>query len=1454
MAIYHVHLSSGSRAGGQSAALKVAYILREGPHGGHDDLVEWGSGNMPLWAAVNPRRLFAAADARERKNGRLYVHVWVALPNELDEVEHHDLVLAIGATLTASGPRQEHGLPYVYAVHAGNQKSPCETANPHVHYVISERVNDGIARDEEQWFRRANRRNPAAGGAPKDRTLKEVTWVEDTRKAIERQINEHLAWAGREERVTADSHATRIVEAEAWGDTEAAGYLRRHPPGIHLGPAAAAIERNRFRGKTGEEPELARAGEPTERGELVRARMAEEERARRDLAHVSEQLRRARAEERRATESVAAARAVGLTDQEVVGVYEEAESVAAGSGWGAVAGAATSQAGRKAEAAAGRLGIDVAAVYRDAGGENRVARLKEVVDLFEQARSALMTKAEIEAIREAAESSEAGAGWRAVAAAALTQWAWKERAEGAAREAGITDLGHVYAAARAQDEHPLSALEWATETVWKARSALMTEEEIEVVRDGSGWPALESAAARRLDRKTEAENAAREAGIIDIEREYASAQARKEDPLARLVAATCVVVRAREALLTDDAIRVVHAAGDSRERGSGWTAVEKAAEAGRTRKTRTEAAAREAGIVDVDVVYAAARSRSEDPLAALEEATAARRRAERREAGLRELQRRPGGREMTIAHLAALVRAGQEPAEELVDEALTAAESDAERLARAGRIHGDRWSRLLYVAAASALGEWFTLQQVDAVMTDAERFAERARGLSQAGRAALETAVEECGEHAAVDELVAALERAQEAERQRAEERRRTRVARQEADVRATKKGPGWLREATERVLQGADRVPTLEERERIVKMVGGWIRKDLDRRQKDFRSTKDGSFFLDEGRRIAGAVETLAAEERLVETAEFQEAEERKDRARRAERIEALSEAGLELYAAHLMALTPAGDHAGGPSGAVIDRALQATGSDARLPRLEAVFRDERSYYRAVLGAAGGEVTLQQIDEALEATETFVRRKQTVFEYPGNSEHPAGSVLYTVAVESRTPGWRPGAEIGSAAVFDDALADVESQLAERVQRAADEFERLLSTTRPYPNVRPNYHVPALSDARFDELAAKRGDTFIRATVTEVRERYARRARYDTRAEDRYGPKERLDSEQAYLADVIEMTLDRERRLWSASSMTGSRPTRASALARVLKKYLATVWEFFQVACDKVLGGNLGERLRRRREQVERAADVAERLLETTTSWSRPELPVPTASDKALAGVVTGKNREAIEDVVEVVWERFHHRSRLKVPYEQRYGADDRDRSEETHLATALKIVRARQERSWLRSPSSSPRPTQASAKESVLEGHQSHLRESSRLRTTRSSAAESSPRTGAASVTWFGARLMPLRPSCRQRSRSAFLATAFPRCRTTRWTSPSSTRPIRSSRRCSRTCWSATIGAPASTRPTSNATTPTIGAGPSSGISTRSSRRRMTGRWNRGCRRAPGPLRRRWSRPGRAC
>ena len=633
MPIYHVHISSGSRADGQSAAVKVAYILREGAYGGRDDLVCWGSGCMPSWAAADPRQLFEAADLYERSNGRLFLHVWVALPNELTGAERHELGLAIAAALTAAG------LPFVYAVHAGDPKSPGEPANPHIHIVISERINDNIPRDARQWFRRANLRDPARGGAAKDRRLKEVTWVDDSRRVVARLTNEHLKVAGCKARVTADSHEVRIVEAEAWGDTETADVLRRHPPGVHLGPAAAAIERDRSGGKRDEAPKVLRQGEPTERGDLARAKAAEEERVLGELERVSAKLRRAREEEVRATESVAAARSAGLSEDRILAVYEESESTAEGSGWAAVEEAASSEAGRKkeAEAAAALLGIDVESVVRVALEQDAdpVAALEAAVASFEAARSALLSDEAIEGIRCEAESGELGSGWAAVEEAARDRNERRSAAEAAAEE-WLVDIDAVRRDARDRNEDDLDALEAATAAarpvVVAARAAGLGDAAIARIRGeaesteyGSGWAAVEEAARDRNERRSAAEATARE-WLVDVDAVRRDARDRNEDDLDALEAATAaarpVVVAARAAGLGDAAIARIRGEAESTEYGSGWAAVEEAARDRNKRRSAAEATARE-WLVDVDAVRRDARDRNEDDLDALEAATAA---------------------------------------------------------------------------------------------------------------------------------------------------------------------------------------------------------------------------------------------------------------------------------------------------------------------------------------------------------------------------------------------------------------------------------------------------------------------------------------------------------------------------------------------------------------------------------------------------------------------------------------------------------------------------------------------------------------------------------------------------------------------------------------------------------------------------------------------------------------
>lgn len=117
------------------------------------------SGNMPKWAQNNPLEFWKAADQYERKNGYVYREHEIALPRELNAEQRADLV--------REWVRQELGDRHAYTWAIHNKTALDGGEQPHVHLMFSERMNDGIERDPEQYFRRYNAKFPERGGAKK---------------------------------------------------------------------------------------------------------------------------------------------------------------------------------------------------------------------------------------------------------------------------------------------------------------------------------------------------------------------------------------------------------------------------------------------------------------------------------------------------------------------------------------------------------------------------------------------------------------------------------------------------------------------------------------------------------------------------------------------------------------------------------------------------------------------------------------------------------------------------------------------------------------------------------------------------------------------------------------------------------------------------------------------------------------------------------------------------------------------------------------------------------------------------------------------------------------------------------------------------------------------------------------------------------------------------------------
>ena len=152
------------------------------------DLEHSAYGNMPKWAEHNPIAFWEAADLYERKNGSTYREYEIALPREMNAEQRLELVEDFIQSEIGSK------YPYQFAIH--NPKAMDGNDQPHVHLMFNERLQDGIERDPEQYFKRYNSKNSERGGAKKDNTGKSYqerkTDIKDLRQRWADLCNSHL--------------------------------------------------------------------------------------------------------------------------------------------------------------------------------------------------------------------------------------------------------------------------------------------------------------------------------------------------------------------------------------------------------------------------------------------------------------------------------------------------------------------------------------------------------------------------------------------------------------------------------------------------------------------------------------------------------------------------------------------------------------------------------------------------------------------------------------------------------------------------------------------------------------------------------------------------------------------------------------------------------------------------------------------------------------------------------------------------------------------------------------------------------------------------------------------------------------------------------------------------------------------------------------------------------------
>lgn len=189
MAISHFRVKGGSKAKGASGKENFRYLCREGKYQQRNDLVEVTHNNYPAWAKDNPKQFWQAADIYERANARVYTELEIALPRELSQSQQQRLVKDF--------VKQEIGDRHPYTIVLHCPQSLDGGRNPHAHIMMSERsLVDGVARDKETFFKRANSKYPERGGAAKDPEWNRKQKVIELRASWEKAVNLSLKQAG----------------------------------------------------------------------------------------------------------------------------------------------------------------------------------------------------------------------------------------------------------------------------------------------------------------------------------------------------------------------------------------------------------------------------------------------------------------------------------------------------------------------------------------------------------------------------------------------------------------------------------------------------------------------------------------------------------------------------------------------------------------------------------------------------------------------------------------------------------------------------------------------------------------------------------------------------------------------------------------------------------------------------------------------------------------------------------------------------------------------------------------------------------------------------------------------------------------------------------------------------------------------------------------------------------
>lgn len=225
MANYHLNISYGKVGKGGP---HIDYILGQNKYTNKENEIKYTNHNLPNWCK-SPKEFWVAADDNERINGTVYKEIRISLPNELSHEKNIEFLNEFIDTIL------EGKYHYSVSIHSKESSYKKEILNTHAHIMFSPRELDGIERNKDIFFKRANAKSPELGGCKKNTSWNNIEKLLEIRKLWEDIQNKYLENEKSNERVSCETLEKQREIALEKGDHLLAESLDRNP--IHINGA-----------------------------------------------------------------------------------------------------------------------------------------------------------------------------------------------------------------------------------------------------------------------------------------------------------------------------------------------------------------------------------------------------------------------------------------------------------------------------------------------------------------------------------------------------------------------------------------------------------------------------------------------------------------------------------------------------------------------------------------------------------------------------------------------------------------------------------------------------------------------------------------------------------------------------------------------------------------------------------------------------------------------------------------------------------------------------------------------------------------------------------------------------------------------------------------------------------------------------------------------------------------